>query len=251
MPIIRVNKTKDYTVISNYHLRDKTLSLKAKGLLSVMLSLPPNWDYSIDGLVAICVESQSAIRSALGELKTAGYLVVNKLYPNQTKSGQIEYTYDIYEQPVENQDVENQGIENLHLDNQYVENRRQLNTKELNTKEVITKELNTNNTPFGSERMNEAFNEWLSYIAEKKQSYKTTGRKQLIMKLNNEIRARGETAVVNGIRDSMANGWAGIYFREDKKAKETSPASYDIDRAEHKMNTTVPKLKKKGERYGI
>lgn len=69
MAVIRVEKTKNYTVMSNYHFKEKEMSLKAKGLLSLMLSLPDNWDYTIAGLVTICKENESAIKSALDELK--------------------------------------------------------------------------------------------------------------------------------------------------------------------------------------
>ena len=75
MSVIRVHKSKNYTVMSNTHLRDKSLSLKAKGLLSVMLSLPDNWDYSIAGLVAISKENETAVKSALNELKDNNYVV--------------------------------------------------------------------------------------------------------------------------------------------------------------------------------
>ena len=121
MAILRINKTKDYTTMSNYHFKDKRLSLKAKGLLSEMLSLPENWDYSIAGLVAINKEEETAIKSTLDELKQFNYLVVNKLMPNETESGRYEYVYDIYEMPkkqegdflgVEIQGVEIQGVEN-------------------------------------------------------------------------------------------------------------------------------------------
>ena len=97
--VIRVNKTKNYTVMSNYHFKDRNLSLKAKGLLSLMLSLPDSWDYSIAGLCAISKENETAIKSALNELKKCGYLEVTKLYPGQSNSGRIEYIYDIFEQP--------------------------------------------------------------------------------------------------------------------------------------------------------
>ena len=70
MAVFRVNKNKNYTVMSNYHLRDKNLSLKAKGLLSLMLSLPEDWDYTVRGLSAINKESLGAIQSALKELET-------------------------------------------------------------------------------------------------------------------------------------------------------------------------------------
>ena len=79
MTVMRVNKTNNYTVMSNYHLRDTRLSLKAVGLLSKILSFPDNWDYSITGLVAICKENETAVKNALKELKEFGYLKVTKL----------------------------------------------------------------------------------------------------------------------------------------------------------------------------
>lgn len=122
MAVIKVNKTKDYTIMSNTHFRERDMSLKAKGLLSLMLSLPSDWDYSVEGLVAICKENETAITSTLKELKMFGYLSVTKVMPNETKSGRIEYVYEIFETPqrdniqgIENQGVEKQGIENLPL----------------------------------------------------------------------------------------------------------------------------------------
>lgn len=86
MATIRVHKTKNYTVMSNTHLRDKNLSLKAKGLLSVMLSLPDNWDYSIAGLVAICKENETAVKSALSELKDNNYVMLRLPKKTQQKA---------------------------------------------------------------------------------------------------------------------------------------------------------------------
>ena len=74
MAVFRVERTQGYTVMSNYHLRDKSLSLKAKGLLSQMLSLPEDWDYTLSGLAVINRESKDAIRSAVNELEKAGYM---------------------------------------------------------------------------------------------------------------------------------------------------------------------------------
>ena len=133
MAVIRVHKTENYTVMSNYHLRDKRLSLKAKGLLSVMLSLSDTWNYSIAGLVAISKENESAIKSTLTELKSTGYLVVLKKMPDKTDSGRIEYEYNIYELPQTKQGVEKQGVEKLPVEFQGVENQSQLSTKESNT----------------------------------------------------------------------------------------------------------------------
>ena len=146
MAIIRMNKSSDYTVMSNTHLKEKNMSLKAKGLLSLMLSLRDDWEYSVEGLVSICKENKTAVKGALDELKKFNYLKVTKLLPNQTETGRIEYIYDVFEKPqqdIEKQEVENLGVEILDVEIQALENVPQLNTKELNTKELNTKELNT------------------------------------------------------------------------------------------------------------
>lgn len=160
MAIFRVNKTKDYTVMSNYHLEDKNLTLKAKGLLSQMLSLPENWNYTIPGLVAINKEKETSIKNALDELRDNKYLVITKLYPNQTKSGRYEYIYDIYEYPkqeVEKQDLENLGVEFLGVENiglNKILNNKNTNNKILNNSrptleeiEAYCKERNNNVDP--------------------------------------------------------------------------------------------------------
>lgn len=142
MATIRVHKTKNYTVMSNTHLRDKKLSLKAKGLLSVMLSLPDTWDYSIAGLVAISKENETAVKTALNELKDNNYVVVTKENPTKSNGGRIKYTYEVYEEP-HKQSVEKQDTENLWVECQQVENHGQLNTNRLSTDELNTNEQST------------------------------------------------------------------------------------------------------------
>ena len=149
MAIFRVNKNKDYTVMSNYHLRDKNMSFKAKGLLSMMLSLPDDWDYSIKGIASISKENEKAIKIILNELKELGYLRIIKLKPNETKSGRIEYIYDIYEmseykkQEYQKQGVEFQEVEKQEVEKQEVEKVGQINTNIQNTKKQNTKKQNT------------------------------------------------------------------------------------------------------------
>lgn len=129
MAVFKIEKNKNYTVMSNYHLQDRNLSYKAKGLLSFMLSLPDDWDYSLKGLCKISKENETSIKTGLKELKDYGYLVIDKLFPNQTQSGKIEYRYNIYEIPI----TLNQEGENLPLEIQSVENQRQINTNIINT----------------------------------------------------------------------------------------------------------------------
>lgn len=97
MAVARVHKSKDYTVMSNTHFREKEMSLKAKGLLSLMLSLPDEWDYSIAGLVTLSKDGKDSVMNALKELEDFGYLRRTKLINSK---GQFEgYDYDIFESP--------------------------------------------------------------------------------------------------------------------------------------------------------
>ena len=97
MAVFRIEKTKDYTVMSNHHLRNTELSLKAKGLLSLMLSLPEDWDYTMRGLSRICKDGIDSIRVGVQELEAQGYLVRQRVRLPNGQLGSIEYT--ILEQP--------------------------------------------------------------------------------------------------------------------------------------------------------
>ena len=99
MAVFRIEKTRDYTVMSNYHLRDMSLSLKAKGLLSLMLSLPENWDYTMKGLARICKDGIDSISGGIRELEEHGYLIRERVRGANGQLGSIEYT--ILEQPKE------------------------------------------------------------------------------------------------------------------------------------------------------
>ena len=134
MAVFRVERTTGYTVMSNHHLRNKELSLKAKGLLSQMLSLPEDWDYTLAGLSYINRESIDAIRTAVWELEKAGYITRRQGRDEKGKMTAIEYT--IYEQPqppeldcpvLENPTADNPILENPTTDNPTSENPTQLN----------------------------------------------------------------------------------------------------------------------------
>lgn len=139
--VVRVYKTNNYTVMSNYHLREKEMSLRAKGLLSLMLSLPDDWSYSIAGLVSICKENEFSIKSILKELQDFGYVKIEKLYPNQTNSGRIEYAYDVYEVS-QKQENDEQGLKKHGLKKQEVENQAQLNNNIINNTKIINNKNN-------------------------------------------------------------------------------------------------------------
>ncbi|WP_317414191.1 helix-turn-helix domain-containing protein [Holdemanella porci] len=142
MSKIRVNNTKGFTVMSNYHFQDKEISLKAKGLLGLMLSLPSNWDYSVNGLVAIVKENKAAVQTALKELEEHKYLKRTRV---QDETGRFDYIYDIYEKPYDKLPcTENRCTDIQCTEVQCTENQPQINTNKQNTNKQNTKELNTN-----------------------------------------------------------------------------------------------------------
>jgi len=141
MAVFRVERTRDYTVMCNHHLKDSSLSLKAKGLLSMMLSLPDEWNYSTRGLAAICKEGVDAIGKALKELEQAGYIVRRQLRGAGGRICDTEYT--IYEQP-RPPDTALPDTENPYLDIPDMEEPDTDNPAQLNTKKSNTKQSNTN-----------------------------------------------------------------------------------------------------------
>ena len=151
MAVFRVERNKGYTVMSNHHLRNKTLSLKAKGLLSQMLSLPDNWDYTLKGLSLINRESIDAIRTAVWELEKAGYITRRQGRDEKGKMTAIEYI--IYETPqtppgsdqpvLENPTSVKPVLENPTTDNPTPENPTQINKDRSKTDLSKTKKSNT------------------------------------------------------------------------------------------------------------
>lgn len=149
MAVFRIERTKNYTVMSNYHLRDKALSLKSKGLLSMMLSLPEDWNYTTRGLAKICKEGVDAIGGALRELEAAGYIVRHQLRDRQGRISDTEYV--IYEQPqpkapdtpqpdTASPDTENPYLDTPDTDEPYTEKPAQLNKDRRNKEKEIPDE---------------------------------------------------------------------------------------------------------------
>ena len=150
MPVFRVEKSRDFTVMSNHHLRNRNMSLRAKGLLSLMLSLPEDWDYTLKGLASISMEGVDAIRTVIRELEALGYLERRR---KRNEKGQLkDAEYIIHERPIENMNQKQepqQAIftqptphepisENPMLDKPVSDGTTQLNTNISNTKELNT-----------------------------------------------------------------------------------------------------------------
>ena len=154
MAVFRIERTRDYTVMSNHHLRNANLSLKAKGLLSMMLSLPEDWNYTTRGLAKICKEGVDAIGATLRELEGAGYIVRHQ---RRDKSGRITDTeYVIYEQPqpdmsqpdMSQPDTASPDTENPDMVKPDTEKPAELNIEKSNTEKSITYGSSTDSIPF-------------------------------------------------------------------------------------------------------
>ena len=250
MATFRVNKTKDYTVMSNNHLRDMNLTLKAKGLLSMMLSLPEDWNYSVEGLKTICKENETAIKSALKELKKFGYLVITKQMPTKENGGKYEYVYNIYEVPqkaekqdVENQGIENQGIENQGIENQGVENQpienhplykilNKQNTDKQNTEEKRKKEKRKRGydeilSVIADSDLRELY---LEYIKMRKLIKSPMTDKALTMLINrvNKIEPHSIERQKQMLETAIMNNWKSVYPIKDEetKSEESEPKRY-------------------------
>ena len=152
MAVFRIERTRDYTVMSNHHLRNANLSLKAKGLLSMMLSLPVDWNYTTRGLAAICKEGVDAIGGALRELEAAGYIVRHQLRDKQGRISDTEYV--IYEQPqpknpdTPQPDTASPDTENPDMVKPDTEKPAELNIEKSNTEKTITYGSSTDSIPF-------------------------------------------------------------------------------------------------------
>ena len=152
MAVFRIERTRDYTVMSNHHLRDKALSLKSKGLLSMMLSLPEDWNYTTRGLAKICKEGVDAIGGALRELESAGYIVRHQMRDRQGRISDTEYV--IYEQPqpkapdTPQPDTASPDTENPYLAGPDTEKPAELNIEKSKTQKQTTDVPSTDSIPF-------------------------------------------------------------------------------------------------------
>ena len=245
MAILRTIKNKNYTCMGNYHLRDKNLSLKAKGLLSIILSLPEDWDYSAKGLETLSTDKNTAVRNALKELEENCYLIRERVY----KDGKIfdwEYIifeskeqYETYINTNDLQVVENQQQEILIQENNNNKIRKQSNIKKVN------KEFKNNNKLLLDENSSGADNFLKSSTTLKRKQNKYskcislindfTQNKELINALVNYLNllleidksmytnqfkgklnklkrlANNETEMIDIVNQSIQSGWKSFY----------------------------------------
>lgn len=222
MAVFRVHKIKNFTSVSNYLIKDENLSLKDKGLMVVLLSLPENWEYSVLGLEKICKESKNTINGILNNLEENKYLERKRIYENGKV---VKWQYDIYEIP-KNLYLKNEDIENLDI-----ENCTQLNTKELNTKELI----NTTNTIYDLLQDNgfvltpiqyEVVSKWedneLTRYAIKKAVLNNKFNINYIDKILESYRLNNITTLQQAIEnDDEFNKKRDLYYKKKFEVKET------------------------------
>lgn len=146
MSVFRVERTRDYTVMSNHHLKNKVLSLKAKGLMSLILSLPDNWDYTLQGLAHISLEKIDAVRRAVKELECQGYIIRSRERDDQGKLRGTEYV--IREQPISDLPaLENPALDKPALDKPTLEKPTQLSNNKASIDKLNTDLSNTHSVP--------------------------------------------------------------------------------------------------------
>lgn len=210
--VIRIQKTENYSVISNEHLRNKELSLKAKGLMTLMLSLPPSWDYSIGGLVAICKESHTSIRSAIKELEENRYLIRER---KNNEKGYFVYEYTLYE--TQQPHTQNRHTVEKNADNGRTENRREISKEEVNTDKVnideVNKEKEINDILIDlvpDDELRELYKDYIVVRQEIEAPLSPRGLKMLIKRCErlsqNNVRVQKVL-----LENSIVNGWKNVF----------------------------------------
>ncbi len=218
MSVVRVNKTKNYTVLSNYHFKEKGMSLKAKGLLSLMLSLPDDWNYSISGLVKLSKDGKDSVMSALSELEKFGYLIRVKTTNSKGQFSGIEY--NIYEQPPEDLAVAaKQNTEKEKTAKQNTDKPPLLNTNKSNTNnnKII---YNINNyidilETIGDSELRNAYVDFLEARAYMDAPLSKRGL-ELLRERVREIAGLDIAKQKKLLHTAVINGWKNVYPKEEE-----------------------------------
>lgn len=219
MSVIRVNKTKNYTVLSNYHFKEKGMSLKAKGLLSLMLSLPDDWNYSISGLVKLSKDGKDSVMSALGELEKFGYLLRTRVKNDKGQFSGVEY--HIYEQPQQDfpmAEIPKSGKEEAEKPPSEIP--PQLNTDKLNTKEnKILYDINNYIDILDSIPNDRLRNFYCDFIHARFEMNAPIGRNGLLLLIERvrELAGLDVEKQQELLKLALINGWKNVYLPQGEK----------------------------------
>lgn len=206
--VFKTHRSGEFTIVPNEILRDNTLSLRAKGLLSMVFSLPETWNFSVAGLAAICKESEEIVNNTLKELKAAGFLIVDKKMPNETESGRIEYEYNFFDKK---QDLEKQGVEKQPLENHPLYKEKNEMKKEESKKDIYIE---------GKIEKSEEFKDFIE-MRRKKGKPLTDRAKAMIIK-NLKSLSEDESTQKKILEQSVLYGWSGVYPLKENPEQKTS-----------------------------
>lgn len=229
MSIMRVHKTKNFTVMSNYHFKERGMSLKAKGLLSLMLSLPDDWNYSVSGLVKLSKDGKDSVMSALTELEKYGYLARIRLTNEKGQFNGVEY--HIYEEPQQEYPVAvKQNAANQKAANQNAEKPPQLNTNSSSTKsnQII---YNINNylhilERVADSRLRNLYCDFLDNRNRMGDPLTVKGFELLIERVR-EIAGINTEKQAELLKTALINNWKNVYPRGQEETKP--PEMIDLE----------------------
>ena len=212
MSVMRVHKTANFTVMSNYHFKERKMSLKAKGLLSLMLSLPEDWDYSVAGLTTLSKDGKDGVMTALGELEKFGYLTRTRLVNDKGQFDGIEY--NIFEQPQENPIAEKPTSAKPMEVKPISEKSQQLNTNQLNNLfNKLLYELNTKDL-----ELVELYQEYIMLRETNKNPLSEKGLERLVARAKRL--SKGNVRIEKEMLDaSIRNNWKDIYLPKEEELK--------------------------------
>lgn len=223
MGTIRVHKTNNFTIMSNYHFKEKKMSLKAKGLLSLMLSLPDDWNYSISGLVTLSKDGKDSVMSALAELEKFGYLSRERITNQKGQFNGVEY--NIYEQPQQEKPIaaeQNEGKQKAA--NANAENRPQLNTNQLEyLLDKVFDILNTNDPELIA-----LYRDYIQARDNMNAPLTETGLEKLVARCKrlSKDNIRVEKII---LETAIINGWKNVYMpRETELQAVTQEITEDL-----------------------
>ena len=205
MSVFRINKTQNYTVMSNHHFKEKGMSLKAKGLLSLMLSLPDDWDYSISGLATLSKDGKDSIMSALAELEKFGYLTRTRLTNEKGQFAGVEYNIFEIPQP-KNPISEKPNEENENSENANAEKPAQLNTYLTNHLfNLFTNQLSTKDA-----ELLELYQQYIQVREDMKAPLNETSLEKLISRAKklSKDNIRIEKVL---LENAIINNWKNVY----------------------------------------
>lgn len=218
MSVMRIHKNNNFTVMSNFHFKEKKMSLKAKGLLSLMLSLPDDWDYSVAGLAKLSKDGRDSIMSALSELETFGYLTRERVKLENGQFGGV--SYNIYEMPqTAKPTLENSTQENATQENPTSENREQLNT--ILIKDLFNKLLSLLNTK--DEGLILLYQQYIQMREDMDAPLTPVALEKLVSRCNKL--SNGNVNIEKLIlENAIINGWKNVYLPRENELEKLNQA---------------------------